>query len=147
METTLPLKKRVLILCTGNSARSQLAEALVNHFLGDQWQAFSAGTKPTGFVHPMVPRVLAEIGIAHCGESKSVDLFRGQHFDAVVTTCDDAAQNCPVWLGKGPRAHIGFPDPAEAQGSDEEIMAVFRQVRDDIRKRVLSYLVEKFPKN
>ncbi len=133
-------KHKVLVLCTGNSARSQLAEALINHFLGDEWQAFSAGTQPSGFVHPMALRVLEEIGIRHQGVSKSVDTFRGQDFDAVITVCDDAAENCPVWLGKGKRKHIGFPDPAKAEGSEEEKMAVFRQVRDDIRARILPYL-------
>ncbi len=133
-------KKRVLILCTGNSCRSQLAEALVNHFLSDDWQAFSAGTQPAGYVHPLAMRVLEEIGIHHSGESKSVDRFRGMVFDMVITVCDDAAENCPVWLGKGKRVHIGFPDPAKAEGTEEEKMAAFRQVRDDIRNRILSYL-------
>ncbi len=133
-------KKRVLILCTGNSCRSQLAEALVNHFLGGAWQAYSAGTQPTGYVHPLALRALEEVGIHHTGESKPVDRFRGIDFDAVITVCDDAAENCPVWLGKGKRAHIGFPDPAKAEGTEEERMAVFRQVRDDIRERILPYL-------
>ncbi len=133
-------KKRVLILCTGNSCRSQLAEALVNHFLSDDWQAFSAGTQPAGYVHPLAMRVLEEIGIHHSGESKSVDRFRGMDFDMIITVCDDAAENCPVWLGKGKRVHIGFPDPAKAEGTEEEKMAAFRQVRDDIRNRILSYL-------
>ena len=124
-------KMKVLILCTGNSCRSQMAEAVVNHFIGDQWQAFSAGTQPAGYVHPMAIQALAEIGIQHAGESKSVDRFRGETFDAVITVCDDAAENCPVWLGKGKRAHIGFPDPAKVKGSDAEKMSAFRQVRDD----------------
>lgn len=122
----------VLILCTGNSCRSQLAEALVNHFLGDRWQAFSAGTQSSGYVHPLALQALAEIGIQHDGKSKSVERFQGQAFDRVITVCDDAAENCPVWLGKGQRVHIGFPDPAKATGSQEEQMTVFRQVRDDI---------------
>jgi arsenate reductase len=133
-------KKKVLILCTGNSCRSQMAEAIVNHFSGGQWQAFSAGTQPAGYVHPLALRALAEIGIQHEGESKSVDRFRGENFDAVITVCDDAAENCPVWLGKGKRVHIGFPDPAKVEGSDAEKMSVFRQVRDDIRARILAYL-------
>jgi len=135
-----PLK--VLILCTGNSCRSQMAEALVNHFLGSTWQAASAGTQPAGYVHPLALQALAEIGIPHQGESKSVEQFRGQHFDVVVTVCDDAAENCPVWLGPGAKVHIGFPDPAKAQGAPEEILGAFRAVRDDIRKRVLAYLEE-----
>jgi arsenate reductase len=129
-----------LILCTGNSCRSQLAEALVNHFLAGSWQAFSAGTQPSGYVHPLALRALAELGIQHTGHSKSLQVFQGQSFDSVITVCDDAAENCPVWLGQGKRMHIGFPDPAHAPGSEEEQMLVFRQVRDDIRRRVLAYL-------
>lgn len=134
------MKKRVLILCTGNSCRSQLAEAIINHDLGEQWQAFSAGTQPAGYTHPLALRVLDEIGIQHTGESKSVERFRGQDFDVVITVCDDAAENCPVWLGKGKRVHIGYPDPAKANGSDEEKIVVFRQVRDDIRAGILEFL-------
>jgi arsenate reductase len=132
--------KKVLFLCTGNSCRSQLAEALVNHDLPQSWAAFSAGTRPAGFVHPLALQALSEIGIEHHGRSKSVDEMRLEQFDLVITVCDDAAEECPVWLGKGRRAHIGFPDPARASGSPEEIMAVFRQVRDDIRTRVVEFL-------
>ncbi len=133
-------RNKVLILCTGNSCRSQMAEAVINHFSGDQWQAFSAGTQPSGYVHPMAIKALDEIGIQHAGQSKSTDRFRSQEFDLVITVCDDAAENCPVWLGSGRRVHIGFPDPARAQGSDDERMAVVRQVRDDIREQILAYL-------
>lgn len=138
-------KTRVLFLCTGNSARSQLAEAIVNHDLGDTWQAFSAGTQPAGFVHPGAVQALAEIGIIHQGVSKSTDTFRGQDFDVVITVCDDAAENCPVWLGKGKRLHIGFPDPAKVQGGHETQMRAFRQVRDNIRIHVIP-LLNAFPK-
>jgi arsenate reductase (thioredoxin) len=131
---------RVLILCTGNSCRSQLAEALVNHDLSGSWLAFSAGTAPAGYVHPLALRVLEEIGIQHQGVSKSVEEFRGQAFDAVITVCDDAAENCPVWLGKGTRVHIGFPDPARAIGSQAEVLDVFRAARDDIRAKIIPYL-------
>ena len=134
------MQKKVLILCTGNSCRSQMAEAVVNHFIGEHWQAFSAGTQPAGYVHPMALRALAEIGIQHEGELKSVNRFRGENFDAVITVCDNAAENCPVWLGKGKRVHIGFPDPAKVEGSDAEKMVVFRQVRDDIRARIVPFL-------
>ncbi len=134
------LRRKVLFLCTGNSARSQMAEAIVNARLGDRWEASSAGTQPTGYVHPMAVQALREIGIEHEGRSKSANEFRAAPFDLVVTVCDDAAENCPVWLGKGKRAHIGFPDPAQAEGSEEEKLAVFRQVRDDIRGRILPYL-------
>ncbi len=130
------MPKRVLFLCTGNSCRSQLAEAIVNARLSDEWVAFSAGTRPAGYVHPNALRALAEIGIQHHGRSKSVDEFRGEGFDLVVTVCDSAAEDCPVWLGKGKRAHLSFPDPAKATGSDEEVMAVFRAVRDDVAQRI-----------
>lgn len=126
--------KKVLFLCTGNSCRSQMAEAIVNARLGDEWQAFSAGTKPTGYVHPKALAALAEIGIQHTGNSKSADQFRDMDFDLVVTVCDSAAEECPLWLGKGKRMHHSFPDPAQAEGTEEEIMNVFRAVRDEIEK-------------
>ena len=131
---------RVLFLCTGNSARSQMAEAIVNHDLGKTWQAFSAGTRPAGYVHPAAIQALSEIGIDHHGISKSSDIFRGQDFDMVITVCDDAAENCPVWLGKGKRTHIGFPDPAETTGTQEEVLNAFSRVRDQIRQRVIPFL-------
>lgn len=117
-----------------------MAEALVNARLGEAWQAFSAGTQPAGYVHSLALRALAEIGIEHHGTSKSADQFRSQSFDVVITVCDDAAENCPVWLGQGQRAHLGFPDPAKAVGTEEEIMAIFRKVRDDISRQVIEYL-------
>ena len=122
----------VLFLCTGNSCRSQMAEAIINDCLGDRWQAISAGTKPAGYVHPKAIQALAEIGIVHEGRSKSVDEFRTTTFDLVVTVCDSASEECPVWLGQGKREHISFPDPAAARGDEDQIMEVFRQVRDDI---------------
>ena len=134
------MEKQILFLCTGNSCRSQLAEAIVNHDLAGQWKASSAGTKPAGYVHPMAIKVLEELGIQHHGVSKSVERFRDDTFDLVITVCDDAAENCPVWLGKGKKAHISFPDPAKTQGTEEEILAAFRKVRDDIRKKVNHYL-------
>jgi arsenate reductase len=135
-------KKRILFLCTGNSARSQMAEGLVNHLLSDEWEAHSAGTAPSGYVHPLAIETMAELGIDISGQrSKSADEFRDADFDLVITVCDDAAENCPVWLGRGRRVHLGFTDPAAAAGSDEERRAVFRQVRDEIRQRVLGYLM------
>jgi arsenate reductase len=128
--------RSVLFLCTGNSCRSQMAEAIVNARLSDDWRAFSAGTEPSGYVHLKAIRVLNEIGIAHIGKSKHTDQFREMDFDLVVTVCDDAAENCPVWLGKGKRVHLGFPDPARAEGTDEEVLAVFRSVRDAIARKV-----------
>ena len=134
------MKRKVLFLCTGNSCRSQMAEAIVNARLGDEWEAVSAGTEPAGYVHPMALRALAEIGIEHHGRSKHADEFRDVPFDLVVTVCDDAAENCPVWLGQGKRVHLGFPDPAKATGTEDEVMAVFRAVRDQIAERVGAFL-------
>jgi arsenate reductase len=128
--------RRVLFLCSGNSCRSQMAEAIVNARLSDQWRAFSAGTKPSGSVHPKAIQVLEEIGISHAGRSKPADEFREHPFDLVVTVCDDANEECPLWLGKGKRAHLGFRDPAKASGSEQEILGVFRQVRDEIAEKI-----------
>lgn len=130
------MTRQVLFLCTGNSCRSHLAEAIVNARLSSDWSAVSAGTQPAGYVHPLAIHVLAEIGIEHQGRSKSVDEFRDVPFDLVVTVCDSAAEECPVWLGQGKRAHLGFPDPAKATGSDEELMNVFRAVRDDMLVKI-----------
>ena len=132
--------KKVLFLCTGNSCRSQLAEAIVNARMGDMWQAVSAGTKPAGYIHPKALEALSEIGIQHTGSSKRVDEFQGVDFDLVVTVCDSAAEECPVWLGKGKRVHHSFPDPAKAEGMEEEMMEVFRAVRDDIEKEMIALL-------
>jgi arsenate reductase len=134
------MKRKVLFLCTGNSCRSQLAEAIVNARMGDEWEAVSAGTKPTGYVHPNALRVLREIGIEHIGRSKHADEFRTVPFDLVVTVCDSAAEECPVWLGPGKRVHLGFPDPAKASGTDDEVMAAFRAVRDDIAQKIPALL-------
>ena len=136
-------KKHVLFLCTGNSCRSQMAEGLVNHYLGETWEAYSAGTQPAGYVHPLAIQALLELGInISDNRSKSVDEFRDTNFDLVVTVCDDAAENCPVWLGGERVIHIGFPDPARATGTDAEQLRVFRQVRDAIREQVHTYLEE-----
>ena len=136
------IKRKVLFLCTGNSCRSQMAEAITNARYGDQWEAVSAGTKPAGYVHPKALQVLKEIGIDHQGTCKSADQFRDTNFDLVVTVCDDAAENCPVWLGKGKRVHMGFPDPAKAQGSEADILSAFRAVRDDMLKKITGILVD-----
>ncbi len=145
-------KRRVLFLCTGNSCRSQMAESIVNVRLGNEWVAVSAGTEPTGYVHPKAIAVLAGIGIDWRGRtSKPIDEFRDVTFDLVVTVCDDAAENCPIWLpapgtqeqgGRGKRVHLGFPDPARATGSEEEVMATFRTVRDAIAEQVPDLLRE-----
>ena len=135
-------KKKVLFLCTGNSCRSQMAEAIVNRNLADNWQAFSAGTEPAGFVHPLALEVLAELGIEHQGRSKNTAEFQGMEFDLVITVCDSAAENCPLWLGKGRKLHHSFEDPAKAAGSQEEILAVFRKVRDEISEIIPQLLKE-----
>lgn len=132
--------KKVLFLCTGNSCRSQMAEAIVNARLGAEWQAVSAGTKPAGYVHPQALAALSEIGIQHEGRSKLADEFHSMDFDLVVTVCDSAAEECPIWLGKGRRLHHSFADPAQAQGSDDEVMRAFRAVRDDIQREILDLL-------
>ena len=129
------MKRKVLFLCTGNSCRSQLAEALVNARLGNTWEAVSAGTKPAGYVHPKALAVLEEIGIQHAGRSKLADEFRGVAFDLVITVCDSAAEECPLWLGKGKRIHHGFPDPAKTDDFED-----FRAVRDAIEREILPLL-------
>ncbi len=133
-------KRRVLCLCTGNSCRSQMAEAIINARMGDEWQAFSAGTKPAGYVHPKAIQALKEIGIDHQGRSKLVDEFRGKRFDLVVTVCNSAAEECPLWLGPGVRRHLSFSDPAKATGTDEEILQAFRLVRDQIANQIPALL-------
>jgi len=119
--------KKVLFLCTGNSCRSQMAEAIVNARLGEKWEAVSAGTKPAGYTHPKAIAALAEIGIQHEGRSKLADEFRGIEFDLVVTVCDSAAEECPIWLGKGKKVHHSFFDPAQTDDMED-----FRRVRDEI---------------
>ncbi len=134
--------KKVLFLCTGNSCRSQMAEAIVNARMGDAWQAFSAGTKPTGYVHPKAIAALSEVGIRHNGRSKLADEYRDVDFDLVVTVCDSAAEECPVWIGRGKRKHRSFPDPAKAEGTEEEVMTIFRTVRDQIAVEIIPLLQE-----
>lgn len=136
------MKRNVLFLCTGNSCRSQMAEGLVNHFLGEQWVAYSAGTKPAGYVHPLAVQVLEEVGVdlSH-GRSKHPDELRHILFDVVITVCDQAAEDCPVWLGGGIKKHISFVDPAGATGTPEEQYEVFRAVRDEIQQKIFHYLL------
>lgn len=133
-------KARVLFLCTGNSCRSQMAEAIVNTHLGESWEAYSAGSHPAGYVHPLALKALSEIGIDHHGRSKSIEGFRDLPFDLVVTLCDQADAECPVWLGKGRRVHRPFPDPAKVTGSEAERMAAFRAVRDGIAREITELL-------
>jgi arsenate reductase len=131
-------RKRVLILCTGNSCRSQMAEALVGHDLGDRWEARSAGTHPAAAVHPLAVRAMAELGIdLSTAVPKRLDALVGEPWDLVVTVCDSARESCPVFPGATEQVHVSFPDPALAGGAESERLAVFRTVRDDIRARLL----------
>jgi arsenate reductase (thioredoxin) len=134
-------RRKVLVLCTGNSARSQMAQGLINHFLKDTWEAYSAGTAPSGYVHPLAVTTMADLGIDISDHrSKSTNEFRGQEFDVVITVCDSAAKNCPTWLGEGKQVHIGFPDPAAVVGSEAEKLARFAEIRDRIRHELLGFL-------
>jgi arsenate reductase len=130
--------KKVLILCTGNSCRSQMAEAFLRSF-DAHLDVYSAGTRPAGRVHPLAVKVMKELGIdLHSHFPKNVDQFVNDSFDYVITVCDNARETCPVFTGRvGKRLHIGFEDPADAGGSEQEILGVFRRVRDQIRKRML----------
>jgi arsenate reductase len=133
-------KKRVLILCTGNSARSQMAEGLLRHDAGDGFVVESAGTKPSS-VRPEAIAVMKEVGIDITSHlSKHVDEFAGQDFDYVLTVCNNAKESCPVFFGRATRLHHSFNDPAAVEGSEEKRLGAFRRVRDELR----SYL-KKFP--
>ena len=121
-----------------------MAEAIVNAKHNSNWDAESAGTKPSGNVHPKAIQVLEEIGIHHLGASKHADQFKLKKLDLVVTVCASAAKECPLSLGIGKTVHHSFPDPAEAQGSEEEILAVFRQVRDNIAEQIPMILQDIF---
>ena len=126
-------KKRVLILCTGNSARSQMAEGLLRHDAGERFEVESAGTKAS-FVRPEAIAVMREVGIDITGHrSKNVDEFEGQKFDYVITVCDNARETCPVFFGKAHRVHHDFDDPATVTGSEGQRLEVFRRVRDQLR--------------
>jgi len=130
---------RVLILCTGNSARSQMAEGLLRHDAGDVYEVFSAGTKPTR-VRPEAVTVMREVGIDISGHhSKSVDEFAGQDFDYVITVCDNAKESCPIFPTKTKRIHWSIEDPAAARGSAEEILTAFRRARDELRARLQAF--------
>jgi len=134
------MKKRVLFVCTHNSCRSQMAEGLVNHFLGHRFEAFSAGTEATR-VNPLAARVMDELGIdiGH-HRSKTLDEFAGEHFDYVITLCGDAFEKCPLFFGGVQRLHLGFDDPSRLPGSEEQVLPEYRRVRDEIRQRLTSFL-------
>jgi arsenate reductase len=132
------VKRRVLILCTGNSCRSQMAEGWVRHLLGDRWEVASAGTHPAGEVAPLTVRVMAEVGVdISNGWPKHWAPFLDQAWDLVVTVCDSARESCPLFPGAAEQIHVSFPDPVLAMGTEEERLAVYRAVRDDIRERLV----------
>ena len=129
-----PNKPTVLILCTGNSCRSHLAEGILRQAAGDLFDVQSAGSNPAGYVHPKAIRVMKEIGIdisGHC--SKHMNEFLSRKVDTVITVCGHADQACPMFPGQVHRFHWGFDDPAHAKGTDEEVLSVFRRVRDQIK--------------
>jgi len=133
------MKKQILFLCTHNSCRSQMAEALANHFLGNSCQAFSAGTEATQ-VNPLAALVLTELGIDTSPlRSKTMDEFAGQTFDHMVTLCGDANEKCPLFFGGVQRTHQGFEDPSRLNGSEENFLPEFRRVRDEIKNWVMNY--------
>lgn len=137
----IPHPKRVLILCTGNSCRSQIAEALWNHLAPRRWQAFSAGSQPGDAVYPHAITVLAEMGLdIRKRRPKSIDAFAGQTFDLVVTVCDAANQACPVFPSAARRLHWPFDDPPGISGSEQDRLAATRRVRDEIAARIRAFL-------
>jgi len=137
---TTTTRQRVLFLCTGNSARSQMAEGLLRHIAGDQFEVFSAGTRPAG-LNPNAVTAMAEIGIDIAGSrSKSADEFSGQQFEYVFTVCDNAKESCPIFPGGGRRLHQSFEDPAAA--SADQQLEVFRKVRDQIADRLRKFVRE-----
>lgn len=135
-------KKKILVLCTGNSARSQMGEGLFRAEGGSLFEVFSAGTKPSS-VRPEAIAVMREIGIdIGAQRSKSVDQYSGQSFDYVVTVCDNARDACPVFPAGTSRLHWSFEDPAAAEGTEEQRLAAFRRIRDQIQERVKAFLRE-----
>ena len=134
------MMKRVLILCTGNSARSQMAEGLLRSFGGDRFEVFSAGTKPST-VRPEAIAVMAELGIDLSGHrSTHVQEFDGQRFDYVITVCDNANESCPIFPGETERIHWSVPDPAAVEGSETERLAAFRRVRDRLAETLRDFV-------
>ena len=133
------MKKRILFLCTANSCRSQMAEGLINNFLGNKITAFSAGTNATN-VNPTAIEVMQEIGIdISKHQSKNLTAFDGQSFDYVITLCGDANETCPLFIGGTKKTHIGFDDPAKAEGTKEEVLREFRRVRDEIKAKLTAF--------
>ena len=133
------MKKRVLFVCTANSCRSQMAEGIINYFLGDKIVAVSAGTEST-YVNPTAIEVLQEIGIdISKHQSKNLSAFDGQTFDYVITLCGSANETCPLYIGNTKKTHIGFDDPAKAHGMKEEVLCEFRRVRDEIKDKLTAF--------
>jgi len=134
------MKKRILILCTGNSCRSQMAEGFLKS-LDQTLEVYSAGTAPSSHVHPLAVRVMQEAGIdIDKHRPKGVEPFTSQTFDYVITVCGNARENCPIFVGQvDHRLHIGFEDPAEVIGTDEHILAQFRRIRDEIKDRFYDF--------
>ena len=136
------MKKRVLILCTGNSARSQMAEGLLRTLAGERVEVFSAGSKPSR-VNLYAIRAMEKRGIDISGQrSKHLSEYLDQPFDYVITVCNQAAETCPIFPGKAERIHWSFPDPAAIEGSDAEMLAAFEQVRDDLEAKLSAWAVE-----
>lgn len=140
-------KWRALILCTGNSCRSQMAEAIWRELGGGEWEVHSAGSRPAGYVHPLAIEAMRQRGIdIRDATSKSVDLFANQPFDVVVTVCDNARESCPVFFGAKHTLHWPFPDPADATGTEEQQLAEFIKVRDSIEQRIAQFLHQEWPR-
>ena len=138
--TATESKARVLILCTGNSARSQMAEGLLRRFGGEQFEVFSAGTKPVG-VNPLAIEAMRELGIDISAQrSKSVVEFAAEKFATVITVCDNAAEECPVFPGAPERVHWSLRDPAAVSGTQEEKLEAFREIRDDLERRIRDFV-------
>ncbi len=134
---------RVLFVCTGNSARSQMAEGLLRHEARDQFEVFSAGAHAS-HVNPFAIRVMRERGIdISSHRSKSTDEFLGQQFDYVITVCDNAREQCPVFAGQTRRIHWSLPDPASAEGDEQQQLGVFRRLREEIRRRLREFIDER----
>lgn len=139
------MRKRILILCTGNSCRSQMAEGFLKSF-DNSLEVYSAGTKPAAKVNPFAIKAMREVGIdISNGVPENVDRYLSQSFDFVITVCDNAKETCPVFMGKvNHRLHMGFDDPAEAEGTEPEVMPIYRRVRDEIKKEFYQWYIEEF---
>lgn len=135
--------KQVLVLCTGNSCRSQMAERLFPLLSEGEWEGASAGSDPSGYVHPKAIEVMRELGVDLTdGVSEHVDAYKDCRFDLVVTVCNNAAESCPVFSGDTPVVHWPFEDPADAVGSEEQVLACFRDIRDQISARIKMFLAK-----